>query len=71
MTPVWLTDRRYLATSTDDGAWMVLDHHAPHTYVQVCTVTAADRDGQVPGSAAGRRAHWIAAALNAMPEATQ
>ena len=64
MTP----ERRYLAASTDDGAWMVIDHTGPHTYAQVCTVIAPDRDGAVPGTAAGRRAHWVARALNAMPE---
>lgn len=67
MTP----ERRYYATQAPDGTWTVVDHTAPHAYAQVCSVVAPGcAAGDLPGAAAGRRAHHLAAALNAMPEAT-
>lgn len=66
-----IPERRYYATQAPDGTWTVIDHSAPHTQAAACTVTAPDQPDDIPGSAAGRRAHWIAAALNAMPEATR
>lgn len=70
MTPERTAERRYLAVSAPDGTWTVVDHTAPHTYTQVCAVVAPDQPDDLPGTAAGRRAHHLAAALNAMPEAT-
>jgi hypothetical protein len=66
-----IPDRRYTATPAPDDTWTVIDHAAPHTYTAVCTVVAPDTAGQPPGSAVRRRAHWIAQAFNAYPEATR